>query len=224
MPDYKMRAAGAKAAEVFLYGAIGDDFGGVSAARFAQDLKAFGKIDRINVRMNSEGGDVFAGLAIYNTLKRHPASVLVDIDGMALSIASIIAMAGDEIRMAGNAMFMIHDPLSAVAGTAAEMRDKAKLMDQVKENLVGTYAKRTDLPAAELSQMMTDETWMKATDALANGFVDKITEEIAMAASGDLSGFKFKHAPKYFAADNSARPGANLYRAKILEMTRKVSG
>lgn len=222
MPSYRMRLAG-KTAEVFLYDEIGDGFfGGISAKQFADDLNKMGKVDVLNVRVNSPGGDVFQGLAIYNTLKRHPARVVVDIDGMALSIASIISMAGDEIRMAGNAMFMIHDPMSGLFGTAEEHREKADLMDQVKENLVNTYAARTNMEAADVAQMMADETWMQASDALKHGFVDSITDEIDMAACFNLS--RYRHAPKSLSNVADIRPGANVYRAKIQEMTRKVSG
>lgn len=221
MPSYRMKLVG-KTGEIFLYDEIGDGFfGGISAKQFADDLSALGKIDNINLRVNSPGGDVFQGLAIYNTLKRNPANVVVDIDGMALSIASIICMAGDEIRMASNAMFMIHDPWTFVGGTAEDLRTKADLMDQVKENLVNTYAARAKLDADEIAQLMADETWMQSSDALYHGFIDSVTDEIEMAAGFNLS--RFKHAPKSL-SNSGKRPGANMYRAKIGEMKRKVSG
>lgn len=219
MLSYKMRLAGSKSGEVYLYDEIGSGyFGGISAKQFADDLNALGKIDTLNVRINSPGGDVFDGLAIYNTMKRHPAYVNIDIDGMALSIASIIAMAGDTVRMADNAMFMIHDPWTMVAGSADDFRKQADLMDQVKENLVSTYQKRTSMDNEVLSQMMTDETWMDATTAKQWGFVDEITDQLQIAASFDLR--RFKNTPKM----NRTAPNSNIYRAKIAAMKKRVSG
>lgn len=218
-----MRLAGNKTGEAYIYDEIGDGFfGGISAKQFAEDLSALGKVDKINVRINSPGGDVFQGLAIYNTLKRHPATVVVDIDGMALSIASVIAMAGDEIRMAKNAMFMIHDPWAFSGGTAEDFRKQADLMDQVKENLVNTYSGRTGVEADSIADMMSDETWMQADEAKRQGFVDVVTEELQMAAGFNLS--RFKRAPKQVSNGGNSRPAANLFRAKIEAMTRKVSG
>ena len=122
---------------VRIYDDIGPDWaGGVSANSFAKDLAALGKVDALNVRINSEGGDVFDANAIYNELERHPATVTVDIDGMALSAASVIAMAGNRIRMAENAVLMIHNPWTVRACDAQDFRDTAGILDKVKTTLV----------------------------------------------------------------------------------------
>lgn len=220
MLNYRVRMAGSKAAEIFLYDEIGGGFfGGISAKQFADDLKDLGKVDTINVRINSPGGDVFEGIAIFNQLKRHPANVIIDIDGLAASIASIVAMAGDQINMAKNAMIMIHEPFAISAGTAADFRRQADLMDTVKGTLVKTYADRTGMDEGELSDLLAAETWMTAEDAKANGFVDTVTEDLQMAARFDLS--HFRNPPKNLAR---AKPQAvnDLYRGKIAAMAARA--
>lgn len=220
MLNYRVRMAGSKAAEIFLYDEIGGGFfGGISAKQFADDLKDLGKIDTINVRVNSPGGDVFEGLAIFNQLKRHPANVIIDIDSVAASIASVIVMAGDTINMAKNAMIMIHDPFAISAGTADDFRKQAELMDTVKGTLVATYADRTGMDADELSDLMTSETWMTAQEAKANGFIDTITEDLQMAARFDMS--RFKNAPKNIARA-IPKAGSDIYRGKIAAMAARA--
>ena len=191
---YKLINKGNKSAELMIYDMIGG-WDGVTAKRVADDLRSIGRVDLINVRLNSFGGEVFEGYAIYNQLKRHPARVEIDIDGAACSIASIIACAGDTVRMARNAMYMIHDPSGVAMGNAADMRKTADLLDQVREQLVDTYVKRTGLGPIAVSQYMTAETWFKAADAAELGFVDQVTDELQLAASADLS--KFANVPAW---------------------------
>ncbi len=191
---YQIKAK-SNSAEILIYEEIGDGWlGGISAKQFAEDMKGI-KASDINVRINSEGGSVFDGHAIYNTLRNHGARITVDIDGLAASIASIIAMAGDEIRMAENGFLMIHDPWVVAAGTADELRSQAEVMDKVQEKLVNTYVKRTGGDAEQIAQWMADETWMNAEEALERGFVDSITEETRMAASIHHAD-RYKHAPE----------------------------
>lgn len=186
--SYRIVAKG-KSAELFLYGYVGG-WDGVTAKRIADDLKALGKVDVINVRMNSFGGEVFEGYSIYNQLLRQTARVEVDIDGAACSIASIIACAGSTVRMARNAMYMIHDPAGAAFGTASDMRKTADLLDQVRSQLVDTYVKRTGLAANVVSDYMSAETWFKASEAAELGFVDLVTDDLQLAASADLTNFR----------------------------------
>jgi ATP-dependent Clp protease, protease subunit len=227
MPNYRVRMAGSKAAEIYLYDEIGGGMwgGGISAKQFAEDLKSLGKIDTLNVRVNSPGGDVFDGLAIYSTLKRHPANVVMDIDGMALSIASVIVMAGNQVNMAKNAMMMIHDPWTCSCGTADDFRKQADLMDQVKGNLVTTYADRTKMDEAEIADLMSAETWLTADDALSNGFVDGVTEDLQLAARFDLS--RFRNAPKALARAQPRPVGTDIFRSKIAALAsraKQISG
>jgi ATP-dependent Clp protease protease subunit len=131
--NFKIRNAG-KAVEIYLYDVIGGWLGGVTPQMVSDALKDAGKVETINLRINSPGGDVFDGVAIYNQLKRHPAQKVVDIDGLCGSIATIIAMAGDRVRMAQNAMFMVHEPSSWADGNAEDMRKKASLTKSPKNS------------------------------------------------------------------------------------------
>jgi ATP-dependent Clp protease protease subunit len=206
MKNYSMQAKGNKKAEIAIYQEIGGYWDGVSAKQFAEDLKGLGDIDEINLRMNSPGGEVFEGITIYNVLKNHKARVIVDIDGLAASIASVIAMAGDEIRMADNALMMIHDAWGFAVGTADDMRKTADTMDKVNGTIIGTYVKRTSKEEAKIIDMMHAETWMTAKEAKENGFIDQITDALEMAAHFDLNKFKYRNTPQNnFKADNRCR-------------------
>lgn len=183
-------------AEILIYEQIGKDYWsdeGIAAKDFAADLKAMGDVKNITVRLNSPGGSVFEGNTIYNLLKAHQATVTVYIDGIAASIASVIAMAGDKIIMPENALIMIHDPWSMVAGTADDMRKMAEALDKIKESLKTSY-KRSMMTDEEITQMMTDETWMTAQEALDKGFCDEVITAVKVAASFDLS--QFRKAPQ----------------------------
>jgi ATP-dependent protease ClpP protease subunit len=174
-------------AEILIYDVIGQDMWGegVSAKAFAEDISKLKDIKNINVRINSPGGSVFDGTAIYNSLVNHPATINVSIDGMALSAASFIAMAGDHVTMAENAMMMIHDPWSMVVGTADEMRKEAEMMDKAKQNIIVTYQNKVELSDTALADMMAEETWMTGPEAKDFGFVDEVTAPMKMAASYD---------------------------------------
>ena len=185
---YAMEAKGNQSAEVLIYDEIG--MWGISAKRFAEDLRDLGNIKHLNVRINSPGGSVTDGNAIYNTIRNHVARVTVDIDGIALSMGSVIAMAGDHIRMADNALFMIHNPWGGAMGDADEMRKTADVMDKMKKTLLSAYTKKTGLSEEVISDMMDDETWLDASEALEQGFIDEIDGEIELAASFDLSEFR----------------------------------
>jgi ATP-dependent Clp endopeptidase proteolytic subunit ClpP/HK97 family phage major capsid protein len=189
---YQMKAQGKKA-EIWIYQEIGGYWGeGITAKQFADDLKNLGELDEINLRINSPGGDVFEGITIYNLLAQNAARVTVDIDGLAASIASVIAMAGDEIRIADNAMMMVHPAWGFAMGNAADMRKTADMLEKVDASITSTYVKRTKRDEKEIRKLMEDETWMTSKEALAYGFVDKITEALEIAACFDLSKFKYR--------------------------------
>lgn len=167
-----------KEAEILLYGVIGEDcyWDDVTSKQFAEDLKAVEDAVKINVRINSPGGDVFAGQAIYSMLKRCKSEVIVYIDGLAASIASIVAMSGDKIIMPKNAMMMIHKPWTITAGNANDMREQADTLDKIEESLISVYTDKTGLSAEEIKTLLEDETWLTASDALEKGFIDEIEE------------------------------------------------
>lgn len=202
-------------AEIHLYEDIGAGwFGGVSAKQFTDDIKKLGAVKSIDLRINSPGGSVFEGVTIYNVLKSHAARVTTYIDGLAASIASIVAMAGDEIVMADNALMMIHDPWGMTVGTAEDMRSEAAVLDTVKATLIDTYAKRTKQDKGKIAEMMADETWMTAAEAVELGFADGVSDEALMAACVDVSRYKYKHLPTEYSAayDLRAKRDARLMR------------
>lgn len=194
---YSMKIVNAvQEAEIWLYEEIGEGFfSGVSAKRFGEDLKALGKVEHITLRLNSPGGDVFDGLAMYNLLNQHPARVTVQIDGLAASIASLIAMAGDEIRMAANSFMMVHKAWGVSIGNAEDMQAMADTLGKVDGSLVDTYHRRTGLEQAEIENLLAAETWFTAAEAVDKGFADQITEELQLAAHFDLNKFKYRHNP-----------------------------
>jgi ATP-dependent Clp protease protease subunit len=180
-------------AEIWLYDQIGASFwgDGISAKAFQKELTALGRVNTINLRINSPGGDVFDGLAIYNQLKQHPARIVVDVDGLAASIASIIAMSGDEVRMASNSMMMIHNAHGMAVGDAVEMQRMSALLTQINVNLADTYALRTSQTPEQLLAWMDDETWLTADTAVQHGFADAVTAEQPVSACfGMLQNFR----------------------------------
>ncbi len=184
--QFRASASNPKIGELMLYGVIsseswwGDE---VTPKTFKDDLDALGDIEELHVFINSGGGDVFAGQAIHSMLKRHKAKVVVHIDGLAASIASVIAMAGDVVRMPRNAMMMVHNPWTIAMGNAADFRKLADDLDRIGESLVAAYEEKTGLPRDEIVALMEAETWMTADDAVAKGFADEIEQAKQVAAS-----------------------------------------
>jgi hypothetical protein len=152
--------------------------------------------------MNSPGGSIFDGLGIYNTLKSHPARVQVLIDGAALSMASAVAMAGDEIVIAENALIMIHNPVGMVLGESEDMRKQAELMDMLKAELVDIYAKRTNQTAEQIAAWMDNETWMDSSEAVKAGFADRTGAALSVAACADPD--RFPRMPRKFFLNQGA--------------------
>ena len=181
----------ASVGEVSIFDEIG--MGGISAGDFHKELTALGDVAHIALSINSPGGDVFAGLGIFNQLKRHKAAIIVTIDGIAASIASVIAMAGDRVVMPENAMMMLHDPSGLVLGNAKNMRDLAASLDKIKAGMISAYTAKTGMDRGKIAEMMDVETWMTAQEAVDMGFADSIEEPVKMAARFDLS--KFRNAP-----------------------------
>lgn len=175
-------------AEILIYDQIGDSFWaeGLTAKQFAKDIKKLGPIENIDVRINSPGGSVFEGLAIYNQLKQHPAKVHVKIDGVALSMASVIAMAGDDIEMAENGLMMLHNPRGAVSGESKDMRRIAMMMDKAREGMIKAYVDKSGSDREEIEALIDAETWLDSADALSVGLIDSVSGDVAMAAHFDM--------------------------------------
>lgn len=158
--------------ELLIYGIIGDDYWdeSTSAIDVKRQLDAMPAGD-LTVRINSPGGSVFDGFAIFNLINQREGETTVYIDGVAASAASVIAMAGNQILMADNALFMIHDPFTISAGSADDMRQTADLLDKVKDSIILTYSTQSNLEQESIAEMMAAETWFNATEALEAGFI-----------------------------------------------------
>lgn len=177
---YNLKAAADKTPVLSIF----DDIGayGVSAKSFLNDLRSV-TTDEVDVEINSPGGDVFAGLAIYNGLRASGKKINVKVLGLAASAASLVAMAGDTIEMPENAFMMIHNPWGFAMGGADEMRNTADVLDKIGTGLVSTYAKRTGKTDQEITALLDAETWMTAQEAVDAGFATSVTAALAVKAS-----------------------------------------
>lgn len=191
---YSIRATAADSAPAEV--SIHDEIGawGVSAKQFLADLASIPAARSIALSLHSPGGEVFDGLAIYNALKSR-GNVDVTIAGLAASMASVIAMAGRNVTMPRNAYLMIHNPSGMAFGDSADMRELADLLDKLKGSLVSAYTERTGLDPEEIEHMMDSETWLTGEEAAAKGFVDRVSDTLALAASASF-GTRFAHAPR----------------------------
>lgn len=192
---FRMQAKADSEADIFIYDEIG--YWGVTAKQFVSDLKALGDVNHINLHINSPGGDVFDGIAIFNALKHHGAAITVHIDGLAASMASVIAMVGNPVIMPENTMMMIHKPWGFAGGDANDMRDYADLLDKVESVLIPAYAEKTGKSHEEIAAMLDDETWLDGGECLALGFADQTLPAVqAMACIHSKRIEEFEKMPK----------------------------
>ena len=161
----------------------------VTPAMFKEEL--FSGSGPITLHVNSPGGDCIAASQIYTMLMEYPFDVTVQIDGMAASAASVIAMAGTKVCMSPTSMIMIHNPFTAAMGDSDEMRRAIQLLDEVKESIINAYQIKTGLSRTKLSHLMDSETWMNAKKALELGFCDQILFTGDNELPDDVSGFSF---------------------------------
>lgn len=188
---YEIKAAkakddGPKVAEIYVYGDIGNkwDDSGVIAATMVKEIAGL-DVDEIKLRINSYGGSVPDGLAIFNALKRHKAPVHTFVDGVAVSCASYIAMAGDKITMAKNAQMMVHAPWGYAIGNAMQMREQADVLDRYAKALASGYADKSGMTPEDALALLTDgkDHWYLAEEAVAAGLADEVGDEAEVAAS-----------------------------------------
>lgn len=181
--------------ELHLYGMIGDAEAGLDAKTVTAAIRAAN--GDLSVYINSPGGFVFEGLPIYEALAGYDrGEVTVFIDGLAASMASVVAMAGDQIIMAESALMMIHRPWDSTIGNAADLRSEAAKLEKLEGQLIAIYAKRTGLDPAVIAEMMAAETWFDASEALALGFITGTSPALKVAAMADVSAFGFRHPPE----------------------------
>jgi ATP-dependent Clp endopeptidase proteolytic subunit ClpP len=203
-----------KRATVHVYDSIG--YWGTTAGDFAREVRAL-DVDTIDLRLNSPGGSVFDGVAIHNTLLDHPARVEVTVDGVAASIASVIAMAGDSVTMGRGTRMMIHNPSGGVIGQAKDMRDMADILDELAKDMAGFYAGRAGGSVDQWLASMDVETWYSAQEAVDAGLADAVLgtdnqtdQSKASAKAFDLSAYGFRYADR----DQAPDPGAVARKAR----------
>jgi ATP-dependent protease ClpP protease subunit len=220
---FRIENTSATKAEIIIYAGIGQDFWDdgsmISAKNFSDELKKIdASVNEIVVRINSPGGDVFDGMAIYNRLKQHKAKKTVYIDGLAASIASIIALAGDDIFIGEGALYMIHLPWTFAYGNRMELDNTVNRLMDVEEQITGIYAKKTGLDRSEIKALLEAETWMDAEEAIEKGFVtSKVEDSVPIAASAIGSKWINKKPTKYFSQTAAVDTAKNDLRNKILD-------
>jgi len=180
---YNLKALAEGVMEINIFDEIG--WMGVEASQFIREIQNADP-DRIVMRVNSPGGDVFEGLAIYNFLNELDASIEVKVEGIAASIASIIIQAGDIITIPENAFIMVHEPMVGSYGNRAQLRKAAETLDKITASMNGIYQKATGLNADEVSDIMENETWLNGDEAVDKGFATNVVESQAIAASFDI--------------------------------------
>lgn len=205
-------AVAGKSAELYIYDEIGFDWwtgGGVTAKSIMEALDEIGDVEQIDLHVNSPGGDIFEGVAIYNALVRNKARLVVYVDALAASAASFIAQAGDEIIMMTASTMMIHDGWGFVMGNADEMRAQADVLDKLSNNIASIYAERTGEPTEEWRAVMKAEAWYTAEEAVSAGLADRVDTKGARAENRwDLSVFNF--------AGREAAPSPEFIRQSAL--------
>lgn len=217
------RAASEGENTITIFDVIGEDWwsgGGFTAKRAAAALRAIGD-KPVRVQINSPGGDLFEGIAIYNMLRAHPAKVTVEVLGWAASAASIIAMAGDDIVMGLGTFMMVHNAWGAVIGNRHDFREAADLFEGFDAAIADIYEARTGTDRKKIEKLMDAETFMGPSDAVKNGFADRVDETIG----GDEEEAKASTDPTIFARrrTEAALARAGFTRSQRSEMLSEIS-
>lgn len=214
------------AAELVIGGVITSDpwmDGDVSSASVRTWLEKHAKEKDILVRLNSPGGDAFEGVATFNALKRHGARVMVEVEGLAASAASVIAMAGDTIAVHSGAQIMIHEASSIEWGNAKDLRKTADRLDKIGIEVAQIYATRTGQSVERVLELMAEETWMGGKDAVQLGFADKVIPAKAkpqQSARAQALMSTYKRAPRSLFEQTQARQQMTAVRSPLGELAR----
>ena len=181
-----------KRGEIYIYGEIVSEKwfeSDVSPAEVQDALALLQGVDRIDIYINSPGGNVFDGMAIHSMIKRTEAKTVAHIDGVAASIASVIAIAADEVRIPKGAWFMIHKPMIAGfwVANADDMRKEADVLDKLEEGLLATYSEKRGTSKEEIKALIDEETWMTGEEAVAFGFADVLVDGAEIKATANKS-------------------------------------
>ncbi|WP_195264549.1 head maturation protease, ClpP-related [Clostridium sp. 1001275B_160808_H3] len=215
-------------ADLYLYIEVaswGAGYAAHSAQSFKQELDDLGEISTLNIYINSPGGDVFEGNTIMNMLKRKKCTKNVYIDGLAASIASVIAMAGDKIIMPSNAMMMIHNAWTYAAGNSNELRKLADDLDKVNASIRQTYLDKAGekLDEETLITLMDNETWLTAQECYYYGLCDIVGEDTNIAAKFDLNILnKYRNIPVNYVLSQAENKNNNHEEINNLENEKKA--
>lgn len=240
--DLKMNVNTPKTLELYIYTDVESDYwdwwtgeqveSQTSAEYIRKELEAAGDVTQINIYINSLGGSVMEGMAIYNQLRRHKAHKTVYIDGFACSVASVIAMAGDEVIMPSNTMMMIHAPLLCVRGHSADLRKAADELDKISLSTMQAYLQKAGgkLTTEKLAEMYEQETYWSAAECISLGLADRMADadidlEAAIAALGASENSKCKQMIdrlKTAAAKAAIPPPTEQVGSPVLQSTAKV--
>ncbi|MEH6724935.1 MAG: head maturation protease, ClpP-related [Hyphomicrobiales bacterium] len=184
--EQPMAAEGDDPNTISIYDVIGEDYwsGGFTAGRMAAALRSVGD-NPVTVNINSPGGDLFEGIAIYNLLREHRQAVTVKVMGWAASAASVIAMAGDEVSMGLGSFMMVHNSWGMIVGNRHDMSEGAELFASFDTAIADIYAARTGLERSEIEALMDDETFMGASEAVDKKFADKVDGSVEAKASAE---------------------------------------
>lgn len=210
--------------EILLYSLISE---GYTASRLIQALEKTAA-ESITLRINSDGGDVFEAIALYNYLK--DKAVKVVIDGICASAASIVAMAGEHIVMKSSAMMMIHNPVTIAAGESETLREAADVLDKITASIVEIYTARTGKTKDEIRALMAAETWMNSLEAVAYNFADEVADsssEVILAPVESIAPENLSYEDGVKAERERLRGLDELYtpeRAKLLDAAKYITG
>lgn len=182
---FKVKSESPAGQNLYLFGVIGDE---ITPIQVKMQLDTFDSNKPVNIFIDSPGGDVFAGENIHNTLKRFPAHKNGYITGEAASIASVVAMAANKIYMPKTAMMFIHNPWSISIGNSKDFRKAADDLDKISLSIIAAYQEKTKLSQEKIIEIMDNETWFTAEEALNNGFIDEIeTNDKVYASRNQIS-------------------------------------
>lgn len=223
----------AESAAIEIDGPIGSHWDGITAKDFTNELNKLGQVKSIDLNIRSEGGDVFEGFTMYERLVEHPAKVNARIYGIAGSIASVIAMAADHLKIADTGFFMVHRASTFGFGNAGALGKVVKVLDKMDDNLIKAYQRKTGLEDSVLRAFIEgpkdeDGTWFTGKEAFDHGFVDELVEEAPVTAHIDLRVLGDKcpaHVKEWVAscnAEHAERESKRNERTRLLEALRST--
>ncbi|NCC61907.1 MAG: Clp protease ClpP [Verrucomicrobiae bacterium] len=211
-PDWWRAESSGDTEEILLYDYVGWPFN--DPYDLAQHLQSLNGKD-VTFRINSPGGDVFDGLTIYSFMREYKGRITTKIEGLAASMASVIALGGSEVQAHKHAMYMMHEPLVLTVGNQHELRELADLLQKMTVNFVDIYSEKVGGKKRDIQGKMKDETWMTAAEAKEFGFVDTVLDLPRAQAGFDLS--MFAKVPEEIQPEPKEEPTVRNYERALRE-------